>query len=101
MKRFGCWIPGSGGLHPALGHNVRVLLAGREPPSIAWTIAREWHGLFHSLMLAPLTHADSMQFLRQAGVSKKIPPTWIGLRVDICLRSSSRRRRHSNIQGSI
>ena len=56
---------------PALGHNVRVLLAGREPPSIAWTIAREWHGLFHSLMLAPLTHADSMQFLRQAGVSKE------------------------------
>ena len=56
---------------PALGHNIRVLLAGREPPSTAWTIAREWHGLFHSLMLAPLSHADSMQLLRQAGVSKE------------------------------
>ena len=56
---------------PALGRGVRVLLAGREAPSTAWTIAREWHGLFHSMMLAPLTHADSMQFLGQAGVSKE------------------------------
>jgi transcriptional regulator len=56
---------------PALGDNVRVLLAGREPPSTAWTIAREWQGLFHSRMLAPLTPADSTQFLLQAGVSKK------------------------------
>lgn len=56
---------------PALGRGVRVLLAGREAPSITWTIAREWHGLFHSIVLAPLTHADSTQFLRKAGVSKE------------------------------
>src|SRR5437899_98168 len=36
-------------------------------------------------------------FVKRAS-QKKIPPTWIGLRVDIRLRSSSRRRRHSNIQ---
>jgi hypothetical protein len=56
---------------PALGRNVRVLLAGREPPSMPWTMDREWHGLFRSLMLGPLTRADSMQFLNQAGVSKE------------------------------
>jgi Transcriptional regulatory protein, C terminal len=56
---------------PALGDNIRVLLAGREPPSTAWTIAREWQGLFHSLMLAPLTPADSTRFLLRAGVTKE------------------------------
>ena len=74
---------------PALGHNIRVLLAGREPPSTAWTIAREWHGLFHSLMLAPLSHADSMQFLRQAGISKEDSAYIYLFAPDIRLRSNS------------
>ncbi len=56
---------------PALGHNVRVLLAGRESPSVAWMLAREWQGLFHNLTLAPLTHADAMRFLLAAGIAKK------------------------------
>jgi len=55
---------------PTLEQDVRVLLIGREPPAAGWTLAHEWEGLFQSLTLGPLTDADSMRFLRKAGISK-------------------------------
>lgn len=55
---------------PALEQHVRVLLVGREPPSAAWIVAREWEGLFRSLTLGPFTDAESMRFLLKAGISK-------------------------------
>jgi hypothetical protein len=56
---------------PSLGDNVRVLLSGREPPSPAWLVAREWQGLFHRLSLAPLRNTDSLNILRGAGLGEK------------------------------
>ncbi len=39
---------------PALDANVRVLMAGREPPLPAWFASTEWQGLFRSVPLGPL-----------------------------------------------
>jgi hypothetical protein len=56
---------------PSLGDNVRLLLVGREPPSPAWVVAREWQGLFHSLSLEPLRNTDSLNLLRGAGLREQ------------------------------
>jgi hypothetical protein len=41
-------------LVPALGENVRVLLAGRAPPRPAWLVAPGWSGHLATLELGPL-----------------------------------------------
>ncbi len=56
---------------PALGDNVRLLLVGREPPSPAWVLAREWQGLFRRLSLEPLGNTDSVNLLRHAGLREE------------------------------
>ena len=56
---------------PSLGDNVRLLLVGREPPSPAWVVAREWQGLFHRLSLEPLRNTDSLNLLRGAGLREQ------------------------------
>ncbi len=53
---------------PALGDNVRVVLAGREPPIPAWNIAPEWQGLFESLTLGPLSDDEAVDLLVRTGV---------------------------------
>jgi hypothetical protein len=53
---------------PALPHNTRLVLAGREPPVSAWSTAPEWAGLFCSIALRPLNEAEAGELLRRAGV---------------------------------
>ena len=53
---------------PALPHNTRLVLAGREPPVSAWSTAPEWAGLFCSIALRPLNDAEAGELLRRAGV---------------------------------
>lgn len=44
----------SGSKEPALGDNVRVLLAGRAPPRPAWLVAAGWSGHLTTLEVGPL-----------------------------------------------
>jgi hypothetical protein len=48
---------------PKLGHNVRVIIAGREPPVPAWFASAEWQGLFRSLPLGPLDDRHALELL--------------------------------------
>lgn len=53
---------------PQLPDNVRVVLAGREPPVPAWWSAAGWQGLFRSMTLDPLSEEEALGFLAQAGI---------------------------------
>jgi len=52
---------------PALDDNVRVVLAGRDPPTDAWPL--EFGRLFSSIQLTNLPRDDALQLLRDEGVS--------------------------------
>ena len=54
---------------PALPQNVRLVLAGREPPVSAWGTAPEWAGLFCSVALRPLNDAEAGELLRRTGIA--------------------------------
>ena len=54
---------------PQLSDNVRLVLAGREPPVASWRIAPEWQGLFRAITLEPLEEGDALELLSQAGLS--------------------------------
>ncbi len=54
---------------PALRDNVRVMMAGRQPPIPAWLTAPEWEGLFRSISLGPLQEAEALELLARTGVS--------------------------------
>jgi tRNA A-37 threonylcarbamoyl transferase component Bud32 len=53
---------------PSLPENVRVVLAGRQPPSPTWLASPEWHGLFLSMPLGPLGDDDARELLVRAGL---------------------------------
>jgi len=55
-------------LVPALGENVRVLVAGRAPPRPAWFVAPGWSGQFTSLELGPLPPDVALAYLTSHGV---------------------------------
>jgi hypothetical protein len=59
---------------PALPQNVRVLMAGREPPLPAWLASAEWQGLFRSLPLGPLDRRDALQLLAGCDVDPDAAP---------------------------
>lgn len=47
--------------------NVRVVLAGREPPVTAWWSAAGWQGLFRGLTLEPLESQEALEYLSESG----------------------------------
>jgi hypothetical protein len=53
---------------PSLADSVRVILAGRQPPSATWLASPEWHGLFLPLPLGPLGDDDARELLSRAGL---------------------------------
>ena len=55
-------------LVPALGENVRVLLAGRAPPRPAWFVAPGWSGNLTTLELGPLPREVALAYLTGHGV---------------------------------
>jgi len=57
---------------PALGANVRLILAGRELPIFAWETAPGWHGFFRSIPLGPLSPDDATKLLERDGVEPLI-----------------------------
>jgi hypothetical protein len=55
---------------PALPDNVRLVLAGREPPAAMWFTGPGWSGLSTSLLLGPLANEDALELLESAGFSR-------------------------------
>ncbi|MBK8459211.1 MAG: AAA family ATPase [Micropruina sp.] len=55
-------------LLPALAADTIVVLAGREPPSLAWRTDPGWSGLVHPVRLSNLSDAESRSLLRLRGV---------------------------------
>jgi DNA-binding winged helix-turn-helix (wHTH) protein len=55
---------------PALGANVRVVLAGRLPPFAGWQLDPEWAGLFRAKALGPLADSDAQMLLTRLGVER-------------------------------
>lgn len=56
---------------PALPENVRVVLAGRQPPVPAWLTSPEWQGLFRSIPLEPLRDEEALELLSRAGIREE------------------------------
>jgi DNA-binding winged helix-turn-helix (wHTH) protein len=54
---------------PALGANVRVILAGRLPPFAGWHVSPGWEGLFRALPVGPLPEFEAEELLVRLGVS--------------------------------
>ncbi|MFV2072121.1 MAG: AAA family ATPase [Thermoanaerobaculales bacterium] len=54
---------------PLLSDNVRLILAGRQPPVAAWRIAPEWQGLFRSISLGSLDEGEAVELLSRAGLA--------------------------------
>jgi len=54
---------------PSLADNVRVVFAGRQPPSANWLASPEWHGLFLPMPLGPLGDSDATELLSRAGLA--------------------------------
>ena len=54
---------------PQLSDNVRLIIAGRQPPVAAWRIAPEWRGLFRSISLESLDEGEALELLSQAGLA--------------------------------
>lgn len=62
-------------LVPALGENVRVLLAGRAPPRPAWLIAPGWSGNLATLELGPLSRDVALAYLAAHGIEPAVAAT--------------------------
>jgi hypothetical protein len=62
-------------LVPALGENVRVLLAGRAPPRPAWLIAPGWSGNLATLELGPLSRDVALAYLAAHGIEAAVAVT--------------------------
>jgi hypothetical protein len=56
-------------LLPALSKDVRVVLAGREPPVSVWLTSPEWQRLFRTVVLGPLPADEAETVLRRSGVT--------------------------------
>jgi len=56
---------------PSLGDNVRVVIAGREPPVAAWMASPGWQGLVRSMHLGPLHSRDAFALLEHANVDQR------------------------------
>lgn len=56
---------------PALGENVRVVLASRTPPSAAWLSTPGWDGLFELVSLGPLAEPDAIELFARLGVDDR------------------------------
>lgn len=54
---------------PRQGLGTRLLVVGRQAPSIGWRGAVEWRGLFRSLELGPLAPGDAEAMLSALGVA--------------------------------
>lgn len=55
---------------PALPDNVRLVMAGREPPAVAWQSAAGWQRLFRSLPIDGLGERESIELLHGLGVAE-------------------------------
>lgn len=53
---------------PALTDNIRVLMAGREPPVSAWQIRPGWESLFQCIHLESLNDLEAQALLAAAGL---------------------------------
>src|SRR5207245_2435935 len=56
---------------PSLGANVRLVLAGREPPVTDWLESARWHALVRSVALEPLGDAPALELLSRNGVGER------------------------------
>ena len=56
---------------PALGENVRIVIAGREAPVAAWVASPGWQGLVRSIQLGPLHSREAMTLLQHAGIDDR------------------------------
>ena len=56
---------------PSLGANVRLVLAGREPPVTDWLASARWHTLVRSVALEPLGDAAALALLSRNGVGER------------------------------
>src|SRR5207244_7066618 len=56
---------------PSLGANVRLVLAGREPPVTDWLASARWHALVRSVALEPLGDAPALELLSRNGVGER------------------------------
>lgn len=54
---------------PSLPDNVRVILAGRQPPSAPWTTLPGWGTLLVSVPLASLGRGEALALLKNLGLS--------------------------------
>ena len=52
---------------PALPENVRVVLVGRDAPSISWLISPGWQDLVRSIVLEPLSESEATELLVRSG----------------------------------
>ena len=58
-------------LLPGLGADTLTVLAGREPPTMAWRTDPGWRGLVHAIRLENLSPADSRSLLDRRGVPEQ------------------------------
>jgi hypothetical protein len=56
---------------PALGSNVRVVLAGREPPVTAWLASPEWDSHLQTIALDALSEPHALAFLAGSGIESR------------------------------
>ena len=57
-------------LVPSLPENVRLVIAGREPPTSEWWSSPGWERTFAGLRLGPLPDEDALELLERAGLSR-------------------------------
>ena len=55
---------------PSLPDNVRLVVAGREPPTSEWWSSPGWDRTFAGLRLGPLPEADALELLERAALSR-------------------------------
>src|SRR2546427_2595768 len=56
---------------PSLGANVRLVLAGREPPVRDWLASARWQALVRCVALEPLGDASALELLSRNGVGER------------------------------
>jgi hypothetical protein len=54
---------------PVLGTNVRVVVAGREPPVLAWLSTPRWQGQVQTVALDSLGEREASEFLEMNAIS--------------------------------
>lgn len=64
---------------PDLPDRVRVVIAGRKPPTLRWRMDPGWHGLMLHVELAPLDDADASDYLNRRGLDRASHGRAIGL----------------------